>query len=96
VWDGWEKLAEAYVLAYQTFGLLLDWFAAQLGLSHYGFEHLEPRLLEYLERHKLRQLKGETKAPFEERLILQFTVFGNLAGISVRLPNSAFSATKSV
>ncbi|MGB9672013.1 MAG: hypothetical protein ACPLZY_02580 [Candidatus Norongarragalinales archaeon] len=74
----YDKLARAYVDAYEAMSLALSDIARVFGWENY---RVDRRLLNYLESYFFGRLAGEQKIAREEKECLQFLVRGNLANI---------------
>ena len=76
----YDRLADGYCAGYEAFGLVLVKAASVDNVKKF---HVPPEISNYLGMYFLRKLSGEQKMPPEEKIIQQFILRGNLAGIEL-------------
>lgn len=80
MWSTFEDQKRAYMAGYRLMGLLMEWFADQMGLE--AFSLTDPQFSKYLGLSRVGFIRGEQRVSHEEKSLLQVIVYGNLAGMT--------------
>ena len=78
----YDRIANAYVKAYEALKLVMDQTAGFFGWDRFRIE--DPQLRNYLDQFFLGKMTGESKIPREEKEVLQFLIRANLAGVDLK------------
>jgi hypothetical protein len=78
MWWAFQRYKRAFVAAYYGLGLVFDYIAKRTGWDTFKIDNVP--FLDYLERSRVEAVRGESRISIEEKNLLQFLVYGNLAG----------------
>lgn len=77
MWWAFGKQKIAYEASYIALGLVFNFIAQRTGWGSFRIDNV--RFLDYLELSRVEAIKGESRISMEEKNLLQFNVYGNLA-----------------